>query len=423
MREVTPTEQDRLLAVLERNERQLRRVPGVHHVDVGYRYVGGRPTGQLAIRLHVGEKTSGSRLDGSAGAPATVEGVPTDIIESKPGPHQRRDERFDPVCGGIATTNTTRLAGEVGTLGAVVFDRQTGAAMALSNHHVYAGPDGRVGDSISQPRSLDDADVIGTLTRMDAGLDCAVATLNITRPGTSAVVDFPDGVSVLHEPLLGWAVTKSGRTTGTTRALIDGVSSDAFTVVPDPDRPAPGGEISSGGDSGAIWLRADLPFVGVGLHFAGETGANTDRAWAKRLTRVAATLGIRFRRLPAEPVAAGNSMRSGEVLNAGQSVSSTDGRFTLTYQGDGNLVLRREGDGVPLWSSGTGGTPVGVCLMQSDGNLAILDPDIPVWSSGTPHAHGCRLVVQDDGNVVIHRPDGIPVWATGTVHPGTRVES
>ena len=37
-----------------------------------------------------------------------------------------------------------------------------------------------------------------------------------------------------------------------------------------------------------------------------------------------------------------------------------------------------------------------------------------VWDSATDGNPGSRLVVQDDGNVVIYRPDGTPIWDTGT---------
>jgi hypothetical protein len=118
--------------------------------------------------------------------------------------------------------------------------------------------------------------------------------------------------------------------------------------------------------------------------------------------------------IPIGPAAQGDAMQPGEVLNPDQSIGSTDGRYTLVYQGDGNLVLY--GPGGPLWASGTAGRPTGVCIMQGDGNLVIYrhGPQ-PIWASNTPQAPGSRLVVQNDGNAVIYRPDGTPLWATNTV--------
>lgn len=121
---------------------------------------------------------------------------------------------------------------------------------------------------------------------------------------------------------------------------------------------------------------------------------------------------------PTGPVAQGDDMQPGEVLNADQAVTSADGRYTFVYQGDGNLVLYRNIDGRPLWASGTDGRPVGVCIMQGDGNLVIYGPGGEyVWDTSTHDNPGSRLVTQGDGNVVIYRPDGTPVWDTGTWVP------
>ncbi len=118
--------------------------------------------------------------------------------------------------------------------------------------------------------------------------------------------------------------------------------------------------------------------------------------------------------LPAGPTAQGDTMQPGQSLNPGQSIISADRRFTFVYQGDGNLVLYR--GGAPLWASGTNGKGVGVCIMQTDGNLVIyLRGGHPIWASGTNGSPGSRLVAQSDGNVVIYRPDNHPIWATNTV--------
>ena len=74
-----------------------------------------------------------------------------------------------------------------------------------------------------------------------------------------------------------------------------------------------------------------------------------------------------------------------ETLYPGDSRISADGRYTLTYQGDGNLVVYRQ-DWSPAWWSGT-------------------------WNAG-------RAVMQDDGNFVVYNGDGWAVWDAGTAgHP------
>jgi hypothetical protein len=120
--------------------------------------------------------------------------------------------------------------------------------------------------------------------------------------------------------------------------------------------------------------------------------------------------------LPAGPAAQGDDMQPGELLPVDQPLTSSNGRFSFVYQGDGNLVLY-DGDAA-LWATNTNGTSTGACILQGDGNLVLYDAGaIPVWASGTSQFPGSRLVVQDDGNVVIYAPDASPVWATNTTQP------
>lgn len=112
-------------------------------------------------------------------------------------------------------------------------------------------------------------------------------------------------------------------------------------------------------------------------------------------------------------MAMGDDIQPREALSSGQSITSTNGRYRLTYQGDGNLVLYLEGR-ISLWSSNTSGQSVGICVMESNGNFVMYNANgQPVWSSNTRNP-GSKLVVQSDGNMVIYDPNGKPVWATNT---------
>ncbi len=110
----------------------------------------------------------------------------------------------------------------------------------------------------------------------------------------------------------------------------------------------------------------------------------------------------------------GDSLEPNQVLYPGEAITSGDGRFYLTYQGDGNLVLYRS-DGAALWHTQTNGTSAGRTVMQSDGNLVIYNGSgSPVWASGTAGYGESSLVLQNDGNLVIYTSAGAPVWASGT---------
>lgn len=293
MKQFTAEEQNALLDVLARHKDELCAFKGVHYVDVGIKFENGRPTDELAIRVHVHKKLPESQLESTQQLPHEVEGVPVDVIQSNPELQQNRDHRFDPLVGGVAVRNT-RLGG-FGTLGAIVFDAISLAPLGLSNHHVFVGDTGQLGDQIIQPASGNSGDIVGSLTRWNKDLDCAVCTINQTRRISREIVDYPQGIAGVKQPIIGTSVTKSGRTTGTTFGIIDGVSSTEFTMIPDPQRPSPNGEISSGGDSGSVWLDT-TNLHAIGLHFAGEGSSDPkdERAWAKRMDIVANALNITF---------------------------------------------------------------------------------------------------------------------------------
>ena len=104
---------------------------------------------------------------------------------------------------------------------------------------------------------------------------------------------------------------------------------------------------------------------------------------------------------------------SGQMLNAGEQLKSSDRRFTLWMQLDGNLVLY--GPAGALWASGTGRAG-SVAIMQGDGNLVVVAPgNVPVWSSGSAGNPGAYLALQSDGNLVIYSTSNRAVWATMTI--------
>lgn len=106
------------------------------------------------------------------------------------------------------------------------------------------------------------------------------------------------------------------------------------------------------------------------------------------------------------------TMRLGDGLYPGQSLSSCDGRFTLTLQLDGNLVLAQNGQ--PIWAAATNGRGSVVAILQKDGNFVIYDSaGEPVWASGT-NPNGSTLVVQNDGNAVVYTAGSQPLWSTKT---------
>lgn len=280
-------------------------------VDIGYRYKDGTRTDELAVRVHVREKLPESVLEDAELLPAEIDGIPVDVIQAVYHPHGSDAGEDDPgrrvrvelVRPGVSISHPRVTAG---TLGAIVYDRRTGRAGLLSNWHVLVGSDDAVpGDPIVQPGRADGGrtprDTVGQLERMilDQDGDAAVALLGSARASRSE--QWATGVSVTRArgPEIGEILEKSGRTTGVTRARVDGtgrykltysvgeVAIDGLKLVPENPENPDDEEVSSGGDSGSLWYGA-TDRQGVGLHFGGEHDADprAEHALACHLERV-----------------------------------------------------------------------------------------------------------------------------------------
>ncbi|MBM3820897.1 MAG: matrixin family metalloprotease [Acidimicrobiia bacterium] len=106
-----------------------------------------------------------------------------------------------------------------------------------------------------------------------------------------------------------------------------------------------------------------------------------------------------------------DTLSAGGRLTAGQTLVSTNRRYRLLYQNDGNLVLYDDTDRTAPWATNTGGTTPGYALLQGDGNFVLYDGAGAVqYASNTPGNPNSRLVLQNDGNVVIYASNGQPVW-------------
>jgi hypothetical protein len=334
---VEPVDPDRVQAAVEALDKVRRswlRRSGVTAVDVGLKISHGQITDVLALRVHVARKRPVAELaesevfnDADADSPYEVDGFPVDVIEASYGPSSGpvvledadvaeavdRRTRIRPVLGGISVGNPRITAG---TVGAVVFHRRTCEAMILSNFHVLAGAlAARAGEAILQPGALDGgtaADRVASLTRfrIDAAMDAAVAALDAGVAFDREVLALGT-ITGTATPVLGMAVVKSGRTTGITRGIVDGVSltasinygsdvgvvtlTDQVHLVPRPPWPSVDAELSMGGDSGSVWLE-EATSRAVGLHFAGEVdpAPSSEHAICTPIERVMTEFEISF---------------------------------------------------------------------------------------------------------------------------------
>jgi hypothetical protein len=301
-----------LVAIKERAAEQLMRLPGVNAVGIGGRVRGGKPTGELVLKVFVDEKKPLSDLSPDDVVPAQFEGVPTDVEVMGPlhrdanpppgvvpGPDNViDDDRERPLIGGTMIQIDLSGAG-AGTLGC--FLQQVGDSSkvyALTAQHVLTTDTKSpvIGTTkAGQPTATDSSTkccsaIIGTFA---GGTEVPLRDAGIVQlaPGMQYQADIRDlgAVTGKHDITQAEAAThtypvrKRGIRTlvtgGTVQAInvtgtVDGVTHTNLTVVqPNPDPTLPGGTqvyFSDHGDSGAAWVNDAMEVVAV--HMARNPG-------------------------------------------------------------------------------------------------------------------------------------------------------
>jgi hypothetical protein len=290
---VPPKRLDEVRRIKQEVEGDLLKRNGVVGVDVGYKYVGGERTGEIAIRVLVRKKKD---VSGRQRIPRTIQGVKTDVIEREIELHRVPVEElelladtgtYDPLKGGISIGPCRAIGGYVyvGTLGAIVRDNVTGNPMLLSNFHVMCVDNTwSVGNTMAQPSRVDGgtcpASVVGTLQRAVLGgqVDCAVSS-HTARGHACEIVDI-GAVAGTATATLGMPVRKRGRTTLLTYGEVDSIAltvsidyGDGLGVVTLTNQigivvdTAQSTEFGKKGDSGSVVV--DNSRRVVGLYFAG----------------------------------------------------------------------------------------------------------------------------------------------------------
>lgn len=320
--------------VLKNHRIQLLARTNVVAAGVGYKITGGSKTSALSIVCSVTKKVASSQLSSKDLVPATLEGMPTDVIETGViRALQSPTEKHRPAPGGVSIGHRDITAG---TLGCLV--KKDGRSVILSNNHVLANSNAaEIGDPILQPGPYDGGrypeDHIADLEQFVpiniGGLpsECPIATgtagfLNsiarlfgsnvqlqaIDRQQTENLVDAaiarplnPEDVKdeILQigtiqgaaEGILGMAIKKSGRTTGLTTGEIQQVDVTVNVqygegqIAQFTDQ-LMAGAMSQGGDSGSTVLDESNHLVG--LLFAGSDTTTI----MNRIQNVFSALGV-----------------------------------------------------------------------------------------------------------------------------------
>jgi hypothetical protein len=117
-----------------------------------------------------------------------------------------------------------------------------------------------------------------------------------------------------------------------------------------------------------------------------------------------------------------STLAAGSALASGQSLTSPGGRYKLSMETDGNLVLHWLTQQV--WDSNTSGHAGADALMQRDGNFVVYLGKRPLWSSGSgghPRA-AYKLSLLDAGDFVIDTPTGAELYSSRTETAGVRID-
>lgn len=256
--------------------------PNVVGVGLGHKFARGAFLEDLALRFYVRQKLHNLLVREEERIPREIEGVPTDVVESREfsiwrpiPPIYHRKVR--PAMGGLSIGHYEITAG---TFGCLVKDRRE--RYVLSNNHVLANENrGAEGDPILQPGRFDggklDRDVLGrlvTYVALDpAGLNLVDAAL--AEPHNPDDVT-PDVLNIgrlkgSREPELEEHVRKSGRTTRLTQGVVEdtsatvrvGYSQRSFVFTDQVLVRARSSAFSAGGDSGAVVVGQDDKAVGL----------------------------------------------------------------------------------------------------------------------------------------------------------------
>lgn len=305
---------------LEKARHELLSRANVVSVGIGYKTSKGKKTDRISVICSVEQKKPKVSLTSKDIIPETINGIPTDVIQSGQIRALGNTTKQRPAQGGDSIGHYSITAG---TLGCIV--RKNGQMMILSNNHVLANSnEAKKGDAILQPGAYDGGtskDQIASLDEwvkisfIENGLpetDCPIAkgsarfmnflasTLSrnsrilaynpqeitntvdaaLARPLITADVSEQvrdiGSIRSVREAELGMVVQKQGRTTGLTKGVIEqidvttqvsygtgktAVFTDQLIVTSE------SGSFSQPGDSGsAVLCDNEL----VGLLFAGS---------------------------------------------------------------------------------------------------------------------------------------------------------
>jgi hypothetical protein len=266
--------------------------PDVLGVAIGPRVVGNEVDWEsLAVLIRVREKIPIELLPKRSLIPATIAGIPTDILEGAGLPQDERSSAASPTRTDFAQTLVPGISigvprGGPGTLGLFVQHSVAGLSI-LTADHVLApighGDDTRLFQPAPDDAPIEGRDPIARVFQRLPANGVGIARLDTSRPIQNEPLGVSQTIRGVRLPALGEVFEKSGRTTGVTRARV--VRFGAFKnckpgIELQPEDGSSTAEITKGGDSGAVWYDPNS-FEAVAVQCRGDGDDDLLQEWAQ----------------------------------------------------------------------------------------------------------------------------------------------
>lgn len=290
----------KLLAAYAEALRYLRR-EYVTGVGIGYAVKNGRRLKALALSIHVAQKRPAEELTEAQRFPKKLLNVRVDVVEVNIRPQHaavqanlRQFTKMDPLQPGFVIKTET---GEIGTIGLLVKDAESGQNYILGAGHVLA----KNANGVFQPNHSIAPQPVGRVKAVvSAPIDAAVASYG-GRSGRNQPFGTNTQINSVRNPKKGEVLTVSGAFSGVANATVDWIGKksidygngnwrdiDGFQLSAPPSSPP----LTLDGDSGALWF--DTTGAAVGLHVGGETKGGKSWAFACNVQDAMTRLSVKL---------------------------------------------------------------------------------------------------------------------------------
>lgn len=316
--------QEALQAIRHDVERELRRIPGVVSVGIGFKETAQKRTDDIVLRVYVEAKKAFHEIAPEHRIPGQIYGFPTDVCTpyrllqtgSSTVDLAELQKRQRGLLGGIQITSSKKTLKEyvtewyLGTLGCIARLQSDDSIVLLSNHHVMFAKGAVIGDGISQPVYLNFfcckcnivAEIIDGI--FDDTIDAAIARLDPNVAAENTIFGIEGPIAGSDTAVVGDIVIKVGRDTGLTMGKVTDIAGSTQEVnghqmlnqivieAADEDGNSTNGTFADTGDSGSVIVRkSDNKVVGL-LH--GREPGNRSIGYACHIGDVENRLNIRI---------------------------------------------------------------------------------------------------------------------------------